>query len=337
MSDDSPSPRRDELHLEDDADLGLIKDRLVAVLGYGSQGHAQAQNLRDSGISVIIGNVEDSFAEQARNDGFEVMSISEAVERAEILLFLFPDEVQGQVYAADIEPHLREGQVLNFASGYSVHFGIVRPPEFVDVVLTVPTCVGAIFRERFARGDGTFGHFGVHQDYSGNARGIALALAKGIGLLRFGASETTMGDEVAVNLFAETSGLSAIPTLLLAAYEVLIEAGFSAEQAYAETFYELQFFAESLSRMPLGQALTFGSPTAAYLGLTQTGTIIDEGVKDRMRQMLRRVQSGELVREWNLEQLAGKPVFTQLRRETQEHSIKDVEEIFFARKEATGW
>ena len=235
MTTENPA-KRDHLYLEDEADLGIIQDRLIASIGYGSQGHAQAQNLRDSGQQVIIGNPEDSYAEKARAADFEVVPIAEAAQRADILLILIPDEVQPEVYEADIRPHLRDGQVLDFASGYAMHFGLFSVPDFVDVVLAVPTSLGEVLRERFARGEGVFGHFGVHQDASGEARQIAMALAKGMGLLRFGSTECTFGEEVAVNLFAESAGLGATLRYLLTAYEVLVEAGFSAESAYSETF-----------------------------------------------------------------------------------------------------
>ncbi len=328
--------KRDRLYTEDDADLGLIKDRRIAVLGYGSQGHAQAQNMRDQGLNVIVGNVEDRFAEQARGDGFEVVSIEEAVKRSEVILMLIPDEVQPQVYSAEIGPNLTKDHLLVFASGYAVHFGLIKPPDFLDVILSVPTCVGAIVRERYARGQGMFGHFGVHQDVSGKAHELALAVSMGIGILRFGATKTTFGDEVAINLFAEAAGLSGMVKYLLMAFEVLIEAGFSAEKAYGETFYEFQFVTESMCRMSFSDAVAFGSPTATYLGLTKTGDVVTEDIRERMHKMLKRIQAGELVREWNLEQLAGSPVLNQCRREIMEHPISEVEKLFLERKEASG-
>lgn len=336
MAKETKSPKSGRLYLEEDADLELISDRQIAVLGYGSQGHAQAQNMRDSGLNVIIGNVEDNFAEQARGDGFEVVAIADAVKRSDITLMLIPDEVQADVYRAEIGPNLKESQVLVFASGYAVHFGLIRPPEFVDVVLAVPACVGGIVRERFANGQGVFGHFAVHQDHSGKARQIALAVARGIGLLRFGADETTFEGEVVVNLFAETAGLCGIIPYLLMAYEVLVEAGISPESAYSETFYELQFVAESLNRMTIGEAVAYGSPTATYLGLTRTPEVVTEDIRDRMRRMLRCVQSGELVRDWNLEQLAGRPLFNQLKREMAQHPISEVQKVFIERRKASG-
>lgn len=328
--------KRDRIFLDDDADLGLIKDRRIAVLGYGSQGNAQAQNLRDSGLTVLIGNVEDQFADQACRDGFEVVPIAEAVKLSDVIMMLIPDEIQPSVYQSDIAPKLIDGQVLVFASGYAIHFGLITPPDFVDVVLVVPACVGGIVRERFVRGQGYYGHFGVHQDASAKARDIALALAKGIGLLRFGASETTMEGEVVVNLFAEAAGLAGIIKYLLTAFEVLVEAGISAESAYAETFYELQFLAESLNRMTLGEAVAYGSSTATYLGLTKIPQVVTEDIRDRMRQMLRRVQSGEVVRDWNLEQLAGRPHFNQLKREVMEHPIGAVQKTFIERRNVSG-
>ena len=173
---------RDTFYLEKDADLEHLKGKLIASLGYGSQGHAQAQNLRDSGLDVIVGNVEDRYAETARKDGFEVVSIADAVRRADVLLVLLPDEHQRQIYLDEIEPHLREGQVLDFASGYAVHFGLIEPPPFVDVVLCVPACLGEIARRRYVEGKGTYGSFGVHQDASGNARNIVMGARAGDGL-----------------------------------------------------------------------------------------------------------------------------------------------------------
>jgi len=336
MADAKNKLKHDHLYTEKDADLSVIKDQPIAVLGYGSQGHAQAQNMRDQGLNVVIGNIEDRFAEQARSDGFEVVPVVEAVKRGEIILMLIPDEVQPAIYTNEIRPNLRKGQTLVFASGYACHFGLIEPPEFIDVILSVPTCVGAIVRERYARGQGVYGHFGVHQDTSGKARETALAVSQGIGILRFGATETTFGEEVAINLFAETAGLSGMLKYLLSAFEVLIEAGFSAEKAYGETFYELQFFAESICRMPLAKAVAFGSPTATYLGLSKTGYVVDDAVKERMHEMLKRVQSGEVVRDWNLEQLAGCPMLTRLRQDVVDHPIGDAEKMFFDRKEASG-
>lgn len=327
--------RRDDFYLEKDADLTHLKGKLIASIGYGSQGHAQAQNLRDSGLDVIVGNVEDDYAQTARTDGFEVVGIADAVRRADVILMLVPDEHQRQVYLEQIEPNLREGQVIDFASGYAVHFGLILPPSFVDVVLCVPACLGEISRRRYVDGKGTYGSFGVHQDASGNARDIAMALSLGMGWLRFGCVECSFADEVAVNLFAETAGLSMVAPLMLMAYEVLVEAGFSAEKAFSETFYELQFLAEALTQGRVGD--TSGSPTSVYLGLTQAGKIINEDMRDNMRAMLRRVQSGELVRDWNLEQMAGLPHLTQLKRELAGHDIKHVEALFLERKEATGW
>lgn len=328
--------KRSSLYLEEDADLSVLQNRLVASIGYGSQGHAQAQNLRDSGVNVIVGNVEDRYADQARSDGFQVVSIAEAVRRSDILLFLVPDEVQAEIYTADIAPHLQEGQALDFASGYAIHFGIVEPPPHVDVVLCVPACLGSICRERFLQGKGTFGHFGVHQDYSGQARQIVMALAKGMGWLRFGCVECSMEEEVTINLFAESAGLSGILTHLLTAYEVLVEAGFSAESAYSETFYELQFVAEAICRSRLSDA-SFGSPTSTYFTLSKTPEVINEDVRNRMRDMLGRIRSGELVREWERERAAGSPHFNQLKRRIMEHDIQYVEELFLQRKESSGW
>jgi ketol-acid reductoisomerase len=241
---------------------------------------------------------------------------------------LVPDELQMTIYHAEIEPHLREG--------YAMHFGLFTPPENIDIVLSVPASLGEVLRERCVRGEGVFGHFGVHQDYSGHARQIAMALAKGMGLLRFGSCECTFGEEVAVNLFAETAGLGAIMKYLLTAYEVLVEAGYSAESAYSETFYELQFFAEYLCKSKLGDT-QFGSPTSTYLILRRSGEVVDDHVREQMRAMLKRIESGELVRDWNLEQTAGTPVFNQLKREIAEHPIREVEALFLERKEKTGW
>lgn len=327
--------KRDHMYLEKDANLEHLNGKLIACLGYGSQGHAQAQNLRDSGLNVIVGNIDDPYAEKARKDGFEVVSISSAVKRSDIMLVLLPDEHQRQIYIEQIQPNLREGQVLDFASGYAIHFGLIRPPSFVDVVLCVPACLGEITRRRYVEEKGTYGTFGVHQDASGKAREIVMALSLGMGWLRFGCVESTFADEVAVNLFAETAGLSMIAPMMLMAYEVLVEAGFSAEKAFSETFYELQFIAEALTQGRVGD--TSGSPTSVYLGLTQIPKIINEDMREKMRDMLRKVQSGELVRDWNLEQLAGMPHLTQLKRELAEHDIKHVESLFLERKKATGW
>ena len=259
-------------------------------------------------------NKEDRYADKALADGLEVVpiAIAEAVKRADILLMLIPDEVQTAIYHAEIKikPHLREGQIMDFSSGYAMHFGLFTPPENIDIVLSVPASLGEVLRERYVGAKGVFGHFGVHQDYSGQARQIAMALAKGMGLLRFGSCECTFGEEVAVNLFAES--------------------------AFGETFYEVQFFTEYLCKSKLGDT-QFGSPTSTYLMLRRTGEVVDEHVREQMRVMLKRIESGELVREWNLEQTAGTPIFHQLKREMAEHPIREVEALFLERKEKTGW
>jgi len=328
--------KRDTLYLEKDADLNALKECCVAVLGYGSQGHAQAMNLRDSGVNVIIGNIEDRFATQAREDGFEVMGMADATKRGDVILMLFPDEDQPSIFKSEIEPHLRENHVLCFASGYAIHFNLLCPPPFVDVVLAVPTCVGGIVRERFVNGQGFFGHFGIHQDYSGKARDIAMAVAKGIGLMRFGATECTFEDEVLVNLFAESAGLGAVYRYLLTAYDVLMEAGFSAEASYAETFYENQFFSEGLARMPSAEAVAFGSPAATYLIFSKTKEVVNDDTKQRMRDMLKQIKSGEMVRELQMERLADQPVLHQLKQEALNHPIRDVELLFLDRQKASG-
>jgi len=313
-------------YYDSDANLDLLKGKTVAVIGYGSQGHAQAQNLRDSGCSVIVGLREGSRSwSAAEADGFEVLPTAEAAKRGDIIQILIPDEVQGAVYAREIEPNLTEGNALSFSHGFNIHFGQIIPPENVDVFMVAPKSPGHLLRRMYQEGVGVPALLAVHQDYTGKAKDLGLAYAKGIGCTRAGVIETTFREETESDLFGEQTVLcGGVSQLIKAGFETLVEAGYSPEIAYFECLHELKLIVDLIYEGGLGMMRYSVSDTATYGDLTRGPRIINEKTREEMRRILEEIQSGEFAREWILENQAKRPVYRALEAREKEHLIEKV-------------
>ncbi|MDR5709495.1 MAG: ketol-acid reductoisomerase [Armatimonadota bacterium] len=314
------------LYYEQDANPERIRTQRVAILGYGSQGHAHAQNLRDQGVDVVVGVRPGGASWQAAQaDGFPVMTVAEAVRSADVLAVLLPDMAQAAVYRAEIEPHLRPAQALVFAHGFTVHYGQIVPPRTVDVFLVAPKAPGHRMREVFREGGGVPGLLAVHQDATGYAKERALAYAWGIGCLRAGVLETTFREETETDLFGEQAVLcGGVSALVLAGFETLVEAGYQPEVAYFECLHELKLIVDLMYEGGLRWMRHSVSDTAEYGDYTRGPRIIDGHVRQRMREILREIQSGEFAREWIREAESGFPGFYGLRREAANHPIEEV-------------
>lgn len=314
-----------KIYGDEDASLEPLEDKTVAVIGYGSQGEAQAKNLRDSGIDVIIGVREGGPSwERAKKDGFEVLPISEAAEAGDVVHILIPDEVQPQVYREHIHDNLEKGNALGFSHAYNIHYGLIEPPKYVDVILVAPKGPGHMVRKLYTEGFGTPALVAVHQDYTGEAMDLALAMAKAMGFTRAGVIKTTFREEVETDLFGEQVDLvGGVLYMILYAFETLVEAGYQPEVAYFETLHELKLIVDLIYEKGLSGMLDNVSNTAEYGGLTRGKRIIN---KEEMRKVLEEIQSGEFAREWTLENESGRIVMKSLREEIENHEIEKVGE-----------
>ncbi|WP_049927722.1 ketol-acid reductoisomerase [Halopiger goleimassiliensis] len=317
-----------EIYYDDDADVSTLDDETVAVLGYGSQGHAHALNLHDSGVDVVVGLREDSSSRSAAEaDGLEVATPAEAVARATYVSVLVPDTVQPAVYENAIEPNLEAGDTLQFAHGLNIHFNQIEPPEDVDVTMVAPKSPGHLVRRNYENDEGTPGLLAVYQDTTGDAEERALAYAKGIGCTRAGVIETTFQEEVESDLFGEQAVLcGGVTALVKHGYETLVDAGYSPEIAYFECLNELKLIVDLMYEGGLGEMWDSVSDTAEYGGLSRGEEIVDETVRENMEETLEEIQQGEFTREWVLENQAGRPSYTQLREAEKNHEIEDVGE-----------
>lgn len=289
-----------KIYYDQDADIGWIKGRTVAVIGYGSQGRAHALNLRDSGVKVLVGVREGGRSwGLARSDGFDPLPIPEAAKRADVISMLIPDTEHAEVYKKSIEGGLEKGKALMFAHGYSIRYGLVKPPDFVDVFMVAPKAPGPRLREVFQQGFGVPSLIAVHQDYSGHAKDLALSYAKAIGSTRVGVIETTFADETEEDLFGEQAVLvGGLIYLIKSGFEVLREAGYPPELAYFEVLHEMKLIVDLVYSSGLTGMLKAVSDTAKYGGLTRGKYVIDESVKERMRDLLRDIRSGKFAEEW---------------------------------------
>lgn len=315
-----------KVYYEQDADLSLLKDKVIAVLGYGSQGHAHALNLRDSGCKVIVGLKPGGPSwERAKKDGFEPLLPKEAAERADLIMILVPDQTQPSLYKECIEPVLKPGKMLLFAHGFNIHYGQIVPPKEVDVALVAPKGPGHLVRREFQRGAGVPCLVAIHQDATGKALSKALAYAKGIGGARAGVIETTFKEETETDLFGEQVVLcGGISALIKAAFETLVEAGYQPEIAYFECLHELKLIVDLIYEGGLAFMRYSISDTAEYGDLTRGPRIINEQVRAEMKKILKEIQSGAFAKEWILENQAGRPVLNALRKREAEHPIEEV-------------
>jgi ketol-acid reductoisomerase len=300
----------------------------IAVLGYGSQGHAHALNLRDSGHDVRVGLRRDSKSwPKAEEDGLTVTTPAEAAAEADVVMILLPDTAQPASYAADVEPGLQAGNLLMFAHGFNVHFGRIDAPEGVDVGMVAPKAPGHLVRRTYTEGIGTPSLFAVHRDETGTARARTLAYAAGIGSGRAGVIETTFAEETETDLFGEQAVLcGGVTSLVKAGYETLVEAGYQAEVAYFECLHELKLIVDLMYEGGLGFMRYSVSDTAEYGDYTRGPRVIDASTRDRMRTILAEIQDGDFAKEWIDEAEAGFPRFHEMREHDREHSIERVGE-----------
>ena len=316
-----------KIYFDEDVDLAPLKDRVIGVIGYGNQGSAQARNLRDSGLEVIVGNRRDAYYREALRDGFPVFSIARATARADLVLVGLPDEVQQQVYERHMLKHVHGGQVLDFASSYGYRFKCIQPPPDVDVVMMSPRAMGITVRELFVQGKGVPAFVAVGHDASGQARQIALALAKGVGCTRAGVLECTFEDEADVNLFGEQALWPLFNQALLLSYEVLVEAGVPPELVALE-FYASGEAGEIFRKMAVEgmfEQTRHHSPTSQYGTLSRHQELPAEEVKQRMKDTLRDIRNGRFAEEWAREQADGYPNLKRLRRQAHRHPLNRTE------------
>ena len=315
-----------KIYFDRDASLDPIRDKTIAVIGYGSQGHAQAQNMRDSGLNVIVGvRPEGASWKRAKKDGFDVYSISEAAERADIIFMLIPDMIQPSVYREKIAPHMSEGKTLDFAHGFNIHFKQIVPPQNVDVIMVAPKSPGLRLRETYKKGFGVPALIAVYQDWSGRAKETALAVAKALGCTRAGVIETTFKDETESDLIGEQTVLvGGLIELIKSGFEVLVESGYPPELAYFEACNEAKLIMDLIYERGITGMLKAVSDTAKYGGLTVGPKIIDEHVKENMRKAVEYVQSGGFAREWLEEHRAGEKNLKRLMEEIEKHPLEKI-------------
>jgi ketol-acid reductoisomerase len=316
------------IYYERDANLDLLKDKVVAIIGYGSQGHAHAQNLRDSGCKVVVASRPNGSGwKAAERDGFKVLGVAEAAEQGDIITLLMPDNVQAQVYAESIEAHLSPGKTLMVAHGFNIHFSQIVPPPKVDVSMIAPKCPGHMLRQLFTENAGPPALVAVHQDVSGTAKELALAYGKAIGCARAGIIETTFAEETETDLFGEQTVLcGGVTHLIKAGFETLVEAGYQPEIAYFECLNELKLIVDLIYQGGMKYMRYSVSDIAEYGDYIRGPRVIDDLVKEEMRQILSEVQDGTFAREWVLENQAGRPSFNAMKRHEAEHQIEIVGE-----------
>lgn len=314
-----------KIYYEQDADLNYLKDKTVAVIGYGSQGRAHSLNLHDSGLNVVVGLRKGSPTwQKVEEDGLKPASVEEAADAGDVIAFLAPDEAHKSIYQS-IKPFLREGKALLFAHGFNIHYNQIVPEVFLDVIMVAPKGPGDLVRTQYVEGSGTPGLVAVYQDYTGNALNVALAYAKGIGCTRAGVIETTFAEETETDLFGEQAVLCGGTTALIkAGFETLVEAGYQPEVAYFECLHELKLIVDLIHHRGIPGMREVISNTAEYGDLTVGPQIIDDHVKETMKHVLKRIQSGEFAREWILENQAGRPVYNALREKDRHHLIEKV-------------
>jgi ketol-acid reductoisomerase len=315
-----------KIYYDNDADLSLLKNKTIAILGYGSQGHAHALNLRDSGCNVIIGQRPGSANyDAAIRDGFEPMSVDDATKRADMINVLLPDEVQGDIYRQHIKPHLKPGNLLMCSHGFNVHFGQVEPPQGVDLVLVAPKGPGHLVRDEYKGGGGVPGLIAVSDGASKESFNLGLAYAKGIGCTRGGVIETTFAEETETDLFGEQVVLcGGVSALVKAGFDTLVEAGYQPEMAYFECLHELKLIVDLMYRGGLNFMRYSISNTAEYGDYTRGPRIVTDETRAEMKKILQEIQSGQFAREWLLENKANAPAFKATRRRERKHPVEQV-------------
>jgi len=315
-----------KVYYDKDANLDLLKDKVIAVIGYGNQGRGQALNLKDSGCQVVVGLHEGSKSRaRAEADGLKVASVAEAAKAADVIMMLAPDNLHQEIYNEHIAPNLSKNNMLMFSHGFNIHYGQVIPSPDIDVTMVAPKSPGNLLRELFTQGQGVPALLAVYQDASGQAKEKALAYAKGIGCARAGVLETTFAEETETDLFGEQAILcGGITALLKATFEVLVEAGYQPELAYFECLNELKLIVDLIYKGGISFMRDSVSYTAQYGDLTRGPRVIDDMVRENLWEILAEIQDGTFAREWILENQAGRPVFNALKRKDREHPIEIV-------------
>ena len=314
-----------KVYYDQDADVEIIKSRQVAVIGYGSQGHAHALNLADSGVRVVVGLREGASWDKAVKSGLKVMPVADAVKVADVVMILTPDELTGDLYATGIAPNLKPGAFLAFAHGFNIHFGQVVPKADINVFMVAPKAPGHLVRSEFSKGSGVPMLIAIHQDPSGQTRSVALSYAKAIGGTRAGVLETNFREETETDLFGEQTVLcGGLTALITAGYETLVEAGYSPQMAYFECLHEVKLIVDLIYEGGISNMRYSISNTARYGDLTRGPRIVTEETKKEMKAILGEIQSGRFAREWILENRAGRPVFNALAKAGEAHPIEQV-------------
>jgi len=315
-----------KMYYEKDADMNVLKGKKIAVIGYGSQGHAHSLNMKESGLDVVIGlHAGSKSAEKAKAAGFEVMSVSDAAKASDVIMILIPDEKQKSVYESDIAPNLKAGKALVFAHGFNIHFGQINPPEDVDVFMVAPKGPGHLVRRVYTEGKGVPALFAVHNDASGKARDMAMAYAMAIGSARAGVLETTFKEETETDLFGEQAVLCGGATeLIKAGFDTLVAAGYQKEVAYFECLHELKLIVDLLYEGGFEKMRYSISDTAEYGDYVTGKRVVNEETRKEMKRVLEDIQSGEFARNWLLENMLGRPMFNATKQKELEHPIVEV-------------
>ena len=311
-----------------DADIKILKKKTIAIIGYGSQGHAHARNLHDSGMKVVVGLRKGSaFWKRAQKDGLNVMTVSEATKKSDIMMILIPDDKQKAMYEQDIEPNLKKGMALAFGHGFNIHFGQIVPPKDVDVFMVAPKGPGHLVRRTYEQGAGVPCLMAIYQNVTKNARKIALAYAKGIGGTRAGVLETNFKEETETDLFGEQAVLcGGVSELIRAGYDTLVDAGYNPDLAYFECLHELKLIVDLIYEGGIGNMRYSISTTAAYGDVTRGPRIITQDTRDEMKKILGEIQDGSFAKEFILENLANRPMFNARLARDKEHRIEQVGE-----------
>lgn len=315
-----------KMYYDSEANLELLKGRKIAVIGYGSQGHAQAQNLKDSGLDVVVGlHSESKSWKRAEEDGLTVVTVEEAAKVSDVIQILAPEEKHKSLFEEFIEPNLKDGDALVFSHGFNIHFNQVVPPENIDVFMIAPKSPGHLLRRMYVQGMGVPALIAVHQDYTGKAKEFALAYAKGIGCTRAGVIETTFAEETETDLFGEQAVLcGGITELIKAGFETLVEAGYQPEIAYFECLHEMKLIIDLIYEGGFGNMRYSVSDTAEYGDYMVGKRIITDETRKEMKKVLREIQTGKFAKEWILENQAGRPMLYALRKKESEHQIEKV-------------
>ena len=315
-----------KMFYEKDTNLGLLKGKKVAVIGYGSQGHAHALNLHESGVDVVVGLYEGSKSwDKVKEAGLEVATVANAVKSSDVVMVLVPDEKQAKLYKEEIAPYLEEGNALAFAHGFNIHYGQIVPPANVDVFMVAPKGPGHMVRRTYTEGSGVPCLIAVQKDYTGNAKEVALAYSNGIGGARAGVLETTFKDETETDLFGEQAVLcGGVTALIKAGFETLVEAGYAPENAYFECLHEMKLIVDLMYQGGMAAMRYSISDTAEYGDYVTGSRIVTDETKKEMKKVLTEIQDGTFARNWLMENQVGRPQFNAMRRMEAEHSIEKV-------------